>query len=156
MRIARILVMALGSLGAAGCIARPVERDSALPTSQQWQADLSPVTTNGVHGRVIVLATPTAGQSRVVFAISGGTPGMIMPWHIHRGRCGDNGAVVGRAADYPPLMLNDVGSLQAAVQLPISLEGRGPFYVHLHAPGTTMATLACGALLPQNVAVGQR
>jgi hypothetical protein len=81
--------------------------------------------------------------------ISNATAGGVHPWHVHRGRCGDNGPIVGEASAYKPLTVDDKGNATATARLNVALPDSGNFYVNVHALATNMATIiSCGNLAP--------
>jgi hypothetical protein len=85
--------------------------------------------------------------SRVTVTISNATPGGLHPWHIHRGRCGDNGPIVGDASAYKPLAVDAKGNATAAAHLNIAMPEAGDYYVNVHALATNMGTIiSCGNL----------
>ena len=56
--------------------------------------------------------------------------------------------IVGNPANFPPLALGSTGSLTAAAQLPVHLESKEKYVVHIHASAMDMTTIACGELVP--------
>ena len=85
--------------------------------------------------------------STVTVAISNATPGGVHPWHIHVGHCGENGPIVGSAAAYSPLTVNDKGQASATAHLDMSLPVSGTYYVNVHASAANLGTIiACGNL----------
>jgi hypothetical protein len=87
--------------------------------------------------------------SRVTLGISNATPGGAHPWHVHRGRCGDNGPIVGDASQYKPLQVDNNGNASATARLDIALPAGGDYYVNVHALATNLGTIiSCGNLAP--------
>jgi hypothetical protein len=142
-------------LGSAAC-------HSSKPTTQlnpsdavrrnEWKASL--FTPSELAGAMQVRGTATWARdgdaaSLVTVNISNATPGGLHPWHIHRGRCGDNGPVVGDAAAYKPLAVGENGSASATARLNVALPESGDYYVNVHALATNMGTIiSCGNLAP--------
>jgi len=87
--------------------------------------------------------------SLVTVTISNATPGGIHPWHVHRGRCGDNGPIVGDAAAYKALAVDGNGNASSTARLNVTLPDSGNYYVNVHALATNMGTIiSCGNLAP--------
>ena len=87
--------------------------------------------------------------SQKAVTISNATPGGIHPWHVHRGRCGDNGPIVGDAAAYKPLAVDGNGNASSTARLNVTLPDSGNYYVNVHALATNMGTIiSCGNLAP--------
>ena len=142
-------------LGAAAC-------HSSKPTTQlkpsdaarrnEWKASL--FTPSELAGVMQVRGTATwspdgDAASLVTVNMSNATSGGLHPWHIHRGRCGDNGPVVGDAAAYKPLTVDEKGSAAATAHLNVAMPREGNYYVNVHALATNMATIiSCGNLAP--------
>jgi hypothetical protein len=87
--------------------------------------------------------------STVSTSLSNATPGGIHPWHVHAGHCGENGAIVGSAAAYAPLTVNDKGNASSIARLEMSLPSSGDYYVNVHASATNLGTIiSCGNFAP--------
>jgi hypothetical protein len=83
--------------------------------------------------------------STVTVTISNATPGGVHPWHIHYGHCGENGAIVGSAAAYSSLSVNDQGNATSTAHLGMSLPTSGDYYVNVHASSANLGTIiSCG------------
>jgi hypothetical protein len=57
-------------------------------------------------------------------ALVGDEPGQVRPWHLHRDGCQQGGGIVGRAGEYPPLVVEEDGTASAAADVQASLERR--------------------------------
>lgn len=80
-------------------------------------------------------------------SISNAAPGGLHPWHVHQGRCGDNGPIVGDAAAYKPLAVDAKGNASSTARLNVALPATGDYYVDVHALATNMGTIiSCGNL----------
>jgi len=87
--------------------------------------------------------------SRISVEISNATSGGVHPWHLHAGRCGDNGPIVGDAGAYKALTVNSEGQAKENASLPTELPMSGNYYVNVHAQSSNMGTIiACGNLAP--------
>ena len=98
--------------GALGCAYRPGGRDSELRAGEvpMWTAALAPTDGGTVRGKAIAIVTGERRGTRLVVTIEGSRNGALHPWDIHEGRCGGNGAIVGRASDYPPVPIGGAGA----------------------------------------------
>lgn len=82
-------------------------------------------------------------QIRGVPAAAAGTH----PWHVHRGKCGSNGEIVGPPTAYPPLRPGSDGAASARAVLPMALNEAEDYYINVHASPTDLGTIvACGAI----------
>jgi hypothetical protein len=142
-----VAILALAGTGVA-CAVRPGVMDYALPQGAQWTANLVPENGGTLHGTVKFVRSYPETSTRVVFNLAGGSGGAVHPWHVHYGVCGDDHMIVGNPANFPPLVLGSTGSLTAAAQLPVRLEDREKYVVHIHASAMDLTTIACGELVP--------
>ncbi|MEP7002208.1 MAG: hypothetical protein ABI969_17095 [bacterium] len=120
-------------------------------TRNSWTATLAtPSTLAGavqLHGTASW--TRDGNDSKVVVSISNATPGGQHPWHIHSGRCGNNGPIVGNAGAYKPLAVNGDGNAHENASLAVALPYTDDYYVNVHAAADNMGTIvACGNLAP--------
>lgn len=147
MRNIRLMVGIVAT--ATACIARPGNLDRTLEPGAQWSAVIAPATTEGVRGSFTFIRLDPPGQTRAIISLAGGAPGAIIPWHVHYGRCGDDGSIVGKPGSYPPLALGSTGRLEATAQIPVTLESGTRYFLHLHVSPAEMKTVAaCAALVP--------
>lgn len=120
----------------------------------RWNATLS--TPGGMTGAVDVhgvasLSAHGSGKSVASISISNAAPSGLHPWHVYRGQCGDDGAVVGSATSYPLLNVDKDGTARSAATLPLELPTTGTYYVAVNASAANMQTVvACGNLAPPN------
>ena len=155
MRTSRVFVGALVT-SAIACVSRPGTLDFALAPGAQWTVTIPAMSPNTLHGTVTFVRTEPRAETRAIFALYGGTPNAVLPWHVHYGVCGDDQLIVGRPANYPPLVLGSTGNLTAAAQLPVELVDRTSYVIHIHASAVDMKNvIACGALVPER-ALAQR
>jgi hypothetical protein len=155
MRSISPIALLVTILGGAAC-------HSSKPTTQlnpsdaarrhEWKASLfTPSQLAGVmqvRGTAI-WARDGDATSVVTVNISNATSGGQHPWHVHRGRCGDNGPVVGDASAYKPLAVDEKGNASATARLNLPLPQDGNYYVNVHALATNMSTIiSCGNLAP--------
>jgi hypothetical protein len=144
---AALLSACASSRQAAGRADPTLARASTAAQSVQWTATLASLSGSSVTGSATAGTGDTAEQTRASVTISGAEPGAVHPWHIHSGRCGDNGPIVGPAAAYPPLNVNDQGAASVTANLPYATPMSGSYYVNVHRSPTEMGTIvACGNL----------
>jgi Cu/Zn superoxide dismutase len=130
----------------------PVEISASDTASgSRWNATLA--TPSALTGALDIRGTawmaPSAGRTLAGVSISNAAPGGVHPWHIHEGRCGGNGAILGPPGAYPPLKVATDGTARAQANLDIPLPQSGQYYVNVHASSDNMGTIiACGNLAP--------
>ena len=152
----RILSSAISLSGVLllGCGGRAASINTgALGVGDRWTATLATPTqligASQVTGTGWMAADEDATQTRAVATIANATPGGEHPWHVHVGRCGSNGAIVGDASAYRPLKVGGSGRAEASAKLNLPLPRSGEFYVNVHASATNLGTIiACGNLAP--------
>lgn len=118
-----------------------------LGLTNSWFATVNPVGGTGISGTSA--AVGSANQTNATVTLGGATAGTTLPWHIHLGQCGDNGAIVGPPAAYPPLMVGADGTANASATVPAGLNTTTRYYVNIHKSPTEMGVIAaCGNLTP--------
>lgn len=144
------LMTALALAGAvSACATRPGTPDNSLAPGAEWTATLVPTTKSAIHGTVKFVRTDPPTQTRVIFALNDGTANTVRPWHVHFGVCGNDKTIVGKPADYPPLVMSSQGNLSAIAQLPVELVKGTRYVVHIHASPSDMKTvIVCAPLMP--------
>jgi hypothetical protein len=157
MDLQRILTLVGAAAALSACASSRQAAGRADPTlaraststaqSVQWTATLASLSGSSVTGSATAGPGETAEQTRASVTISGAEPGAVHPWHIHSGRCGDNGPIVGPASAYPPLNANAQGAASVTANLPYATPASGSYYVNVHRSPTEMGTIvACGNL----------
>ena len=126
-------------------------KDSNADSRNSWNATL--VTPSDLAGAMQVRGVANWARndnnSRVSVEISNATSGGTHPWHVHQGRCGDNGPIVGAASAYKPLSVGSNGQARENASLSMQLPQSGNYYVNVHAQTTNMnVIIACGNLAP--------
>lgn len=67
------------------------------------------------------------------------------PWHVHEGKCGDNGPIVGPPTAYPALRPGGDGHATAAASIGVDLNEARDYYVNVHLSPSQLGTIiACG------------
>ena len=111
-----------------------------------FSAQLQPTTGNQVRG--LASAVASLGRTAVTVEIENATPGASYPWHVHEGRCGSNGPIVGSAADYPAISVDADGRERAVATLSRQLVDDAEYFVNVHlSPQQMNVIVACGALV---------
>lgn len=122
-----------------------VDVDPVTDRIGDWSGTLAPQANSRIVGAVE--ARSAVATSGVSVTISGATPGARHPWHIHRGTCGSNGAIVGDAGAYPVLTVGSDGVASASANLAVHLDEDGSYYVKIHRSPQDLGTIvACGSL----------
>lgn len=126
-------------------------KSSDADARNHWNATL--VTPSGLAGAMQVRGVSSWARdgdgSRVTIAISNATQGGVHPWHVHQGRCGDNGPVVGNPGAYKALSVSSNGQASENASLSVPLPLSGDYYVNVHAQASNMGTIiSCGNLAP--------
>jgi hypothetical protein len=110
-----------------------------------WSADLQPLNASGVRGEV-KLQSALAGTG-ITVTVSGAPSGGVLPWHIHRGRCGSGGGILGDATAYPPLQPGQDGTARITMTLGTALNEQERYHVNVHRSPTELTVIvACGDL----------
>ncbi|MEO8619638.1 MAG: hypothetical protein ABI625_01160 [bacterium] len=126
-------------------------KDGNSESRYNWNATL--VTPSELAGAMQVRGVASwardGSNSKITISISNATSGGVHPWHVHQGRCGDNGAIVGSAEAYKPLSVGSNGQATENASLSMSLPMSGNYYVNVHAAASNMSTtISCGNLAP--------
>lgn len=110
-----------------------------------WDATLATVNASGVTGTARAQSVGVGTGVRV--SIQGAAANGHHPWHVHRGRCGDMGAIVGEANDYPTLHVGTDGRASANATIGVPLRENDSYYVNVHRSPADLGTIiACGNL----------
>lgn len=74
-------------------------------------------------------------------SIAGAQSGATHPWHIHAGRCGSGGAIVGPASAYTPLSVGGNGQASSTARINVGLEPGGQYYINIHESPANLGTI---------------
>lgn len=133
---------ALACLAVAACAGRATRQPNAVPI--RWTGSLTPQSTSTITGSANVTRGDSAAQMKVAISILGAAAGDLHPWHLHAGRCGDDGPIVGPAAAYPALNVDAKGYASALTILPLEVPRDGNYSVSVHLSPTELGTVvAC-------------
>ncbi len=117
----------------------------AMIAPMKWTAKLAPQGGTNVSGTATVESG--ASSTHATVSLTGGDPGTTYPWHVHSGKCGDNGPVVGQASAYTPIKISKSGSGKVDVTLPFTVPDNGSYYINIHKSASDMGTIvSCGDL----------
>lgn len=101
------------------------------------------------HGTGWMAAAEDQSRSVAGVSLQNATPGGEHPWHVHVGRCGSNGSIVGDPSSYRPLKVGGNGRAEQTATLNLPLPRSGEYYINVHASATNLGTvIACGNLAP--------
>jgi len=90
-----------------------------------------------------------ADRTQAQINLSNAVPGGVHPWHVHRGRCGQDQGIFGPAEAYKPLKVGGDGRASSKGELPASIPKTGEYFIDVHASAQNMkTTVACGNLAP--------
>jgi hypothetical protein len=132
----------------AACSARGGKEEDKDVISNRvgdWEASLSAVNNSGVRGSAGVQSAGVGSGARI--SIEGATLGGQHPWHVHVGRCGSGGAVVGSANAYPVLQVGSDGRASATASIGVALRENESYHVNVHRSLTDLGTIiSCGNL----------
>lgn len=145
------LVAAVSGCGVMSRSSATEIKDSNADSRNSWNATL--VTPSELSGAMQVRGVANwarnDGASKITIALSNATAGGVHPWHVHQGRCGDNGPIVGEAGAYKALSVGGDGQARENASLSMQLPLSGSYYVNVHAQTTNMGVIiACGNLAP--------
>lgn len=125
-----------------------VDVDIESPTQQgeEWEGSI-----RGLNMYSAMTGTARArvveGVADISVSLRGGTPGQTHPWHLHEGKCGSGGPIVGDPYAYPPITIGATGNATATAKIQKSLNEALDYHVNFHASSSEMATIiACGEI----------
>lgn len=100
-----------------------------------------------VTGTGTVMGNADSSQTRVEVSLNGATPAASLPWHLHRGTCGNDQGIVGEATNYTALAVGDNGRATSAATIGMAMPRSGEYMINVHASPTDLGTIvACGNL----------
>ncbi len=87
------------------------------------------------------------GKTTATIALTGAAVGGVHPWHIHQGKCGSGGPIIGDMSAYRPVTVGSDGRAAGSAVLMLQLKEATEYYVNVHHSSSDMATIvACGDL----------
>lgn len=137
-----------GMIVLAACSAKSEgesDKDAISNTVGDWEATLASVNNSGVRGSAVVQSAGVGSGVRI--SIEGAIAGQHHPWHVHQGRCGSGGAIVGSAGAYTPLHVGNDGRASANITIGTALRENESYHVNVHRSPTELGTIiSCGNL----------
>ena len=89
----------------------------------------------------------SSNSAKVTLTITGAKANSTLAWHLHQGKCGSNGSLIGDANAYTPLKVDATGSGNATTTVSAALTEKGEYYADVHASADQGSTVsACGNL----------
>lgn len=152
MRIVSLLFVACVAAGCVRTARNPatgkVDVDVESPTKkgEDWKTTLAG---QGQYTYVTgsAQAKVAEGMTTVTIRVSGHEPSGSHPWHIHEGKCGSGGAIIGDPNAYAPLVFGNDRTAQGSAKLSVRLDEAHDYHVNVHRSPSDMATIiACGNL----------
>jgi hypothetical protein len=132
---------------------------AAVASAPTWRARLAATGGSSVGGTAeLVVGTapassadgsvaPATGAATATVRVTGAKPRSRVIWFLYDGICEANGGIVGEAAAYPPVKLDELGIGEAVAAIPVLLSDGGRYSVRVHAGLTAEdPVVACGAL----------
>ena len=90
-----------------------------------------------------------ADRTEAEVTLANAVPGGLHPWHVHRGRCGQDQGIFGPTEAYKPLKVGGDGRASSKAVLDVATPKTGQYFVNVHASTQNMQTIvACGNLAP--------
>jgi hypothetical protein len=154
-------LLALASTNPASWTARLDSKDGTAITGtvRVETADMKPMPTDTTMPPRDTVAPPTpvpsdptttapaSGQVRITLNLNGAPANSTMAWHLHQGKCGSDGALIGDANAYTPVTVDASGTATATTSLSAALQERGEYYADVHTSAEQSASVAaCGNL----------
>jgi len=137
--IPSILAVAVTAAGLAGATYGAFDHE--------WKAVLTPSSGSNITGTAEFESKDKDKKTEAEISIKGATAGAEHPWHVHSGKCGSNGAIVGPATAYPMLKVGKDGSAKAEAKLDMATPTTGDYYVNVHKSAADEKTIvSCGNL----------
>lgn len=153
MRVSTTFAFAAVLLAACSSRSQSGDTYSAEPVGfmgARWSATLTPPAgspTPQIAGTATVMGNADSTQTRVEVSLNGATPAASLPWHLHRGTCGNDQGIVGDPAGYKPLSVGENGRATSSATIAIAMPRSGEYMINVHAsPADPGTIVACGNL----------
>jgi len=144
------LMRAFWSVLAVGGAVAGLAAATSSASGPEWKAVLKPGAGSSITGKAEVEGEGDKATEAEI-SIKGATAGAELPWHVHSGKCGSAGPVVGADAAYPLLKVKRNGEAEAEAKLDIAAPTSGDYHVNVHKSAADMKTIvACGDLVLQS------
>jgi hypothetical protein len=100
-----------------------------------------------VTGAASVMGVGDSSKSKIQVSINNATPNAQLPWHLHRGSCGNDQGIVGDPNAYQPLQVGSDGQATGSAVIGVATPRSGEYMINVHASTADLATIvACGNL----------
>ena len=136
-------------LGLAGCSS--ATHNTSAPVGfigPVWNSTLTAPTgavNSTISGFATMMGNTDHSRTRVQLDLHHALAGTELPWHLHRGSCGNDQGIVGDPARYKPLKVGATGEASGDAVLDLPLPDTGQYMVNVHASITDMdSVIACG------------
>lgn len=151
----RFLSLVLIAAVASGCVRTSrdpatgkmdVDIESPTKTGEDWKTDLhSTGSMAGIGGTS--RAKVADGKTTASITVTGLMAGSTHPWHVHAGKCGSGGPIVGDPNAYTALSVGSDGTARSSAMLMVRLEEAAAYHVNVHQSASMMENIiACGNL----------
>jgi hypothetical protein len=138
---------AFGKLLVIGGAVAGLAAATSSVSGPEWKAVLKPGAGSSISGKADVESKGDKA-TKVEISIKGATAGSELPWHVHSGKCGSGGPVVGSDAAYSPLKVKADGEAEGKATLDIATPTSGDYHVNVHKSAADLKTIvACGDLV---------
>jgi len=120
---------------------------TALPGAGAFKAEINPLNNGTVTG-IATMSGGEGGNTTVVAMTLGGPRGTYI-WHVHEGKCGNLGTLMGDKSNYPPIQVGDSGKVTFRTNLNFYPPSGGTYAIEVHQgtdPGSEGTPVACGTL----------
>lgn len=123
-----------------------VDVESPTKRGEDWRGKLYGQSTHASYQGDIG-ADVLDGKTTATIALTGAASGGYHPWHIHEGKCGSGGPIIGDPSAYRPLTVGSDGKAAGSAVLMLQLKEATEYYVNVHQSPSDMGTIvACGQL----------
>ena len=116
-----------------------------------WNGNLSATSalpSSRISGDALMIGNSSHTQTRIQLDVRHAQPGSELPWHLHRGTCGNDQGIVGDPAKYQALKVGADGIVSGVAIVDVPLPDAGQYMVNVHASPAEMKTvIACGELV---------
>jgi hypothetical protein len=141
---------AFWSILAVGGAVAGLAAATSSASGPEWKAVLKPGAGSSITGKAEVEGKDDK-STKAEISIKGAMAGAELPWHVHSGKCGSGGPVVGAGTAYPLLKVKRDGEAEAEAKLDIAAPTSGDYHVSVHKSAADMKTIvACGDLVLQS------
>jgi hypothetical protein len=120
-------------------------RQGALVTTTTPSSSVASLT-----GTVVASPGLDSGSTYVAVILANATPGDVLPWRMHRGRCDADEGVLGPAAAFAVLRVDDEGRASGSATIPLVIRPDTPgatYHVRVGATALPPVAVSCANLV---------